>query len=120
MIVDDEPSLRQVVRRYLERRGWSVVEAGSAEEALGLLGEPSLRVDVVVVDLHLPGLSGGALCHRIPIVRPLLASRVLVASGDAEGAAEQLAAQGLRCPVLAKPFELDELARALDDIVSAA
>ncbi len=120
LLVDDEVSVRVVVRRFLERRGWAVLEAPSAEHALRLLNDDAVDVDVVLVDLHLPGLSGSALCQRISTAHPMLSARLLVASGDALKAVEELALESLHCPVLAKPFELDELGRTLDGLVAAA
>ena len=64
LLVDDEDPVRNVLRRYLELRGWAVIEATSAEEALVILDTEADSVGVVVVDFHLPGLSGGALCRR--------------------------------------------------------
>lgn len=113
LVVDDEPAVRGVLRRYLERRGWRVTEAPSAEDALSLLEDPAQHVDVTIVDLHLPGLSGSALCERISTVRPALASRIVVVSGDINGAARELQHSHLTCQMLAKPFELTELDRVL-------
>jgi DNA-binding NtrC family response regulator len=113
MLVHDDPSVRTTLRRYLERRGWLVVEAGSAEVALQLLVRDAMRVDVVLVDLHLGGASGSELCARIARLRPTLVNRLIVASGDALAAMEAMVRESLPCPVLAKPFELDDLDQLL-------
>jgi CheY-like chemotaxis protein len=117
LIVDDEISVRYVIRRYLGRRGWMVVEAGDAGEAMVALEDAAHPVDAVIVDLNLPGLSGSALCRRISTTRPALASRLILASGDAVAARDEAQREGLACRVLAKPFELVELDLALSDIV---
>jgi DNA-binding NtrC family response regulator len=120
MVVDDDQTVRLTLRRYLERRGWLVLEAESAEIALQLLVDDAAQVDAILVDLHLPGISGSALCARITRLHPALAKRLVIASGDALGAVEDMAREALLCPVLAKPFELDELDRVLDGVVAAA
>ena len=115
LVVDDEPAVRHVLRRYLDRRGWQVSEATTAAQALVMLVACTTSFDAVIVDLNLPDLPGSTLCRRIIALCPLLASRLIVASGDACGASEQLALESLSCPVLAKPFEL----AALDDALAA-
>ena len=63
LVVDDEPTLREVVVRYLERAGYRALEAGDGEEAEVLLrNQPP---DLVILDLMLPGTDGLELCRRI-------------------------------------------------------
>jgi DNA-binding response OmpR family regulator len=63
LVVDDDATVRDVVRRYLERAGHDVDQAGDGESALRLLsaGHP----DLVVLDLMLPGVNGAEVCRRI-------------------------------------------------------
>jgi DNA-binding response OmpR family regulator len=63
LVVDDDATVRDVVRRYLERAGHQVDQAGDGEDALRLLsvGQP----DLVVLDLMLPGVDGIEVCRRI-------------------------------------------------------
>jgi two-component system, NtrC family, nitrogen regulation response regulator NtrX len=56
LVVDDEPNLRRMLRALLQEEGWSVEEAGSAEEGLRRLDEAS--PDVILLDLVLPGRTG--------------------------------------------------------------
>jgi two-component system cell cycle sensor histidine kinase/response regulator CckA len=120
MVVDDDQNERSTLRRYLERRGWLVLEAGSAEVALQLLVRDAVRVDVVVVDMHVDGMTGSELCARLAKLRPALATRLILTSGDGHGAMEEMVRAALPCPVLPKPFALDDLDRLLDDVVAAA
>jgi two-component system cell cycle sensor histidine kinase/response regulator CckA len=113
LVVDDEQAVRSVLRRYLDRRGWEVLEAESGEQALALIDDAATRIDAVIVDVHMPGLAGTALCQRIAAARPALLSRMIVATGDAPAATAALAREQLICPVLPKPFELSELEQAL-------
>jgi DNA-binding response OmpR family regulator len=63
LVVDDEPVVRDVVVRYLQRDGYSTLEAGNGDDARGLIEaqEPSL----VVLDVMLPGTDGLELCRWI-------------------------------------------------------
>ncbi len=63
LIVDDEPIVRDVVVRYLQRDGFDTLEAGDGDTARSIIesGEP----DLVVLDVMLPGTDGLALCRWI-------------------------------------------------------
>jgi DNA-binding response OmpR family regulator len=77
LVVDDEPTIREVVVRYLEREGYRTLEAADGDEARRLLEQdmPSL----VVLDLMLPGTDGLALCRwlraRSPVPVIMLTAR---------------------------------------------
>ncbi|KAA3643599.1 MAG: DNA-binding response regulator [Chloroflexi bacterium] len=80
LVVDDEVTIREVVRRYLERDGFSVREAADGYEVLDQIEER--EPELIVLDLMLPGIDGLTLCrqirqkHRIPII-------MLTAKGEA-------------------------------------
>ena len=63
LVVDDEPIVREVVCRYLERESFTTLEAGDGEEALRLLRAE--EIDLVVLDVMLPGPDGLELCRWI-------------------------------------------------------
>ena len=79
LVVDDEPIVREVVVRYLEREGYRTLEAGDGDEARSLLErhEPSL----VLLDLMLPGTDGLDLCRWIR-ARSALPVIMLTARGE--------------------------------------
>lgn len=76
LVVDDESAIRGFVRRYLERDGYSVIEASNGRDALQLA---RLGVDLVVLDLMMPGLDGfdvaRQLRHHSPIPILMLSAR---------------------------------------------
>jgi two-component system response regulator ResD len=79
LVVDDEPTLREVVVRYLEREGYRALEAGDGDEAEALVRSdaPSL----VILDLMLPGTDGLEVCRRIR-ARSSLPVIMLTARGE--------------------------------------
>jgi PAS domain S-box-containing protein len=105
LLVDDEELVRMSTADMLMDLGYEVAEAGSAEEALRILGEnPAL--DLLVTDHLMPGLSGAELARQARRLRPDL--RILIVSGyaEAEGVDPDL-------PRLVKPFRIGELAESL-------
>jgi DNA-binding response OmpR family regulator len=63
LVVDDEPSICDVLTRYLEREGYAVEVAADGPEALRATAQMS--PDLIVLDLMLPGLDGLEVCHRL-------------------------------------------------------
>jgi DNA-binding response OmpR family regulator len=63
LVVEDEPTVREVVARYLQREGYAVSTASDGEEGLRLAVE--LRPDLLVLDLMLPGLDGLEVCRQL-------------------------------------------------------
>jgi CheY-like chemotaxis protein len=115
LLVDDEPVIRQALRRFFVRLGWAVDEAEDGTSALHhLLGDAASgraagEYAVIISDLRMPGVSGIELHARLAAQRPELLDRLILSTGDS-GSIE--AAEFLRrvhCPVLNKPFELAEL-----------
>jgi len=58
LVVDDEKNIRRTLQLVLEGEGYKVVSAGSAEEALSVLANPDIPVDMAMIDVKLPGISG--------------------------------------------------------------
>ena len=108
LVVDDEPSVRRVMARFLTRRGHTVDQAADGAAALEMVD--AADYDVVLSDLRMPGLNGEALMDRLR--ERGLADTVVVMTGDAAGAASRLGEAGV--PVLLKPVELADVARAVE------
>ena len=107
LLVEDEAPVRAFASRALRMRGFTVLEAESAEEALGKLEDRSLAVDVFVTDVIMPGMDGPSWVSKALETRP--GTRVVFVSGYAE---DSLAESRLRIPnavFLPKPFSLKEL-----------
>jgi len=63
LVVDDDPTVSDVVRRYLERAGYAVTLSADGRDALAAYER--IRPDLVVLDLMLPGLDGLEVCRRL-------------------------------------------------------
>ena len=117
-VIDDEPSVRAAIKRFLTRREWEVEEAEDGSVALDiLLHSAPNRYDVVMCDLRMPHLSGVELYRQLLVSRPDLVRRLLFSTGDvvSSEAADFLAESGR--PVIEKPFELSHLERLLNEIL---
>src|ERR1035438_9102367 len=68
LVVEDDDSLRRVTQLHLEKLGFPTTAAPDAEEALGILGVSPY--DVLLTDLHLPGMSGVDLLKRVKLEYP--------------------------------------------------
>ena len=81
LVVDDEPAVNCLVTRYLSHLGYTVLDAGSAEEALGIVWRQAPRIDLVLSDVAMPGVSGielaGTLLARAPGPSVILMTGVL-------------------------------------------
>ena len=106
LVVDDQRYARRVAYRLLSEAGYRVLEAEDAAEALEAMHMSRARVDLLILDVVLPGLDGIELAQRVWETWPN--QRILFMSGHA---AEVLAQHGLAdldVPFLAKPFTRDE------------
>ena len=81
LVVDDEPPLRKVLKTALTARGFTVEDAGSAERALELAGQPPL--DLILLDINMPRMGGIEDCRRLRVLMPHVGI-VMVTVRDAE------------------------------------
>ncbi|MFQ6047042.1 MAG: response regulator [Gemmatimonadales bacterium] len=114
LIVDDEAALRRVLERVLTRDGYEVLSAGSGEAALELLDAHD--VDMVLMDLRMPGMSGLTLYHAIASRWPPLIPRLAVMTGDPEDESLKEWLGVNNPPVIPKPFEVAEVLRLVDQL----
>ena len=108
VIVEDQPAIRRTMMRSLQNVGFNVIEACTAEEALAVVQDLDARVDLLVTDVVLPGLSGIKLADALRRRQPDL--RVLVCSGYMGHEQDTGIVLNERTAFLAKPFTGNELA----------
>ncbi len=107
LLVEDEAPVRAFASRALQLRGMTVLEADSAESALDLLEDTSLKVDVFVSDVVMPGIDGPSWVLKALEERP--ETQVVFMSGYAEEAFGEIQSRIPNSTFLPKPFSLTEL-----------
>ncbi|MGH7606567.1 MAG: response regulator [Gemmatimonadales bacterium] len=107
LVVDDEAGLRRVLERFLARHGYRVLSAGTAESAYEALA--SEHADALLLDIHLPTMSGLALYLAIIHRWPALEGRIAIMTGDADAENVRTWLEHHRCQVIRKPFNLQEV-----------
>jgi two-component system, cell cycle sensor histidine kinase and response regulator CckA len=105
LVVEDEATVRAVVRRTLEQHGYRVLEASNGEEAVRAATEYDGAICLIMTDVVLPGVSGPTLADLIRAGRP--DTPVLFMSGYTEDALALQRIVGQDAPFLAKPFTPD-------------
>ncbi|MGE0352517.1 MAG: ATP-binding protein [Gemmatimonadales bacterium] len=120
LIIDDEPSIRMALRRFFQRFKWVVDEADSGADGLNRLAgmDGANGYDVVITDLKMPGMSGIELHDRIRAAHPDQFRRLIIVTGDVASAEAQRLLQRTDRPVLEKPFEIEDLMRAVGEVTS--
>ena len=116
LVVDDDPTVSDVVRRYLERAGFAVTLSADGQSALEVYQRE--RPDLVVLDLMLPGLSGLEVCRRLRVMDPGLPVIMLTALGE-----ESDRVLGLELGAddyLTKPFSPRELVLRVQSVLRRA
>jgi CheY-like chemotaxis protein len=110
LVVDDEPAVRTLLAHLLRTKGYDVHEAEDGAAALAWLDQPARRVDLVVADVVMPGMSGIELAEAIGARWPDL--KVLFVSGYPQDAA-RTSGPAADIPVLSKPFTPSRIASAV-------
>jgi CheY-like chemotaxis protein len=118
LIVDDEPSVRSVTRALLRRRGFSVVEAATGQEAIDRVQAEPERFRLVLLDLTMPGMSGEETFRELRRIAPALT--IILMSGYSEQEVTPLFAGRGLAAFLQKPFRVDELDAAVRRVLGEA
>src|SRR5660398_177661 len=107
LVVEDDPTISDLLSYNLERAGYSVLQEGTGRGALERSMDPHLAVDLILMDLMLPGLDGMAASREIRRRRPQLPIIMLTARAERETLLEGFAAGA--DDYITKPFDVDEL-----------
>lgn len=112
LLVEDEAPVRAFAARALRIKGLTVLEAGSADEALKILQDKNLRVDLIVTDVIMPGLDGPSWVKVARADRP--DTPVIFVSGYADGKFGEDRLSIENSTFLPKPFSLAQLTATVD------
>lgn len=117
LLVDDEDNIIQVAKEMLERMGYEVLVARNGNEALDMVKDNPQKVDLLILDMIMPGLSGGKTFDKVREIRGDL--KVLLSSGySINGEAEEILQRG--CDgFIQKPYTMNELSKKITHILTA-
>lgn len=115
LVVDDEEMLSQMLKEFLEGEGYDVSAAVSGEEAVALCQDPEVKIDAVILDMSLPGMTGQQTFQRLVELQSEI--KVIISTGDPrQQAVHDVMGQGAH-GMLSKPFSLDHLAKVVRQVL---
>ena len=116
LIVEDDPSILMVLSAYLSGEGYRVLQAENGEQAFEILASKP-HLDLMVTDFRLPGgISGVQIAEPAVKLRPDL--KVVFISGYPQEIRETDSPLTRKAPILAKPFDLDELQNTIKTLLA--
>ena len=115
LLVDDDDPLRDLGVQILEAYGYTVLSAPDGESALQVYQECRDRIDLVVLDLMMPGM-GGALClQKLLEINPT--AKVIIASGySANGETEKATESGAKA-FIQKPYDVQQMLQVVREVI---
>jgi len=117
MLVEDEDMVALISDQMLTRLGHKVFVARSGPDALSIFQEHREKIDLVILDLIMPGMSGAETFERLKAIDPGV--NVLLSSGyTLNGQAEDILRRGCR-GFIQKPFTIEQLSQKIREILSS-
>jgi signal transduction histidine kinase/CheY-like chemotaxis protein len=117
LLVEDEDGVRKLLSHVLRKRGYQVLEASCGEQALGIFEREGSRIDLVLTDMVMPGMSGRELAGRIRRIAP--AARVVFMSGYTNDVQAPAGALEPGIFFLQKPLRPDALAAGVREALDS-
>lgn len=115
LLIDDEELILEVGEAMLEALGYNVIIAPDGGQAIELVEQKGAEIELVILDLIMPGLEGGKVFDRIREIQP--AMPVILASGySLEGQANDIMHRGCN-GFIQKPFNMSELSQKIRKIL---
>jgi len=115
LLVEDEESVRQLVRETLEAKGYAVIEAEDGQRGLEAATKFKGKIDLLITDVVMPGISGRELAQQLAHIRP--EAKVLYLSGYTEDTIVSEGAIESGTAFLQKPFTLQNLSRKVREVL---
>lgn len=117
LFVDDEDAIIEVGRQLLEALGYKVLLTKSGEETIDIYKKEMKNIDLIILDMIMPGMSGGDTYDELLKINPDV--KVLLASGySLNGQAEKILERGCE-GFIQKPFNLEELSKKIREVLEA-
>jgi two-component system, cell cycle sensor histidine kinase and response regulator CckA len=115
LLVDDEEPIRSLGTQILEEFGYTVLTAADGESALRLYSEEQEKIDLVILDLIMPGM-GGKLC-LVELLKINLEAKVAIASGySPDGPTKEILKNGAK-GFISKPYDLRQMLRVVREVL---
>ena len=118
LVVEDDDAVRRMTREFLKIKGYTVVEARSAANAIQIMEDRNEEIDLVLTDVLMPGMKGRELVNRLMQIRSNI--KVLYMSAYTEDAAINIGVLNPGTEFIEKPFGPDDLAAKIRDVISRA
>jgi CheY-like chemotaxis protein len=118
LVVEDEEGVRTLARKILERDGYRVLEARNGAEAVSVVQQHQGKIDLMVTDVVMPGMSGRVLAANMVSRLPKL--KVLYLSGYTDDAIVQHGILEREMYFLQKPFTADALSKKVRELLDAS
>lgn len=115
LIVEDEDAVRMFSSRAMQNKGYKVLEADSAEVALGIIEEHQGKIDLIVTDVMMPGMTGPDMAKEVLKKYPDI--KIIFMSGYGEDAFLDSFGEAREFYFLAKPFTLNKLASKVKEVL---
>ncbi len=117
LVVDDEPSVRELIHQVLRRRGYRVLVAADGLEALAVCEREAGKIDLAIVDVLMPRMGAHEL---LPILEERYPqTKILLTSGYSEPEARRLSAAYLAIAFIQKPYTAQQIAQAVEALILA-
>jgi PAS domain S-box-containing protein len=115
LLVEDQDGIRDLVREFLQKKGYTVLNAVDGNEALQIAANYQNSIHLLLTDVVMPNLGGRELAHRLTQTRPQM--KVLFMSGYPDHATWSSELVDDTAAVLQKPFPLDTMARKIRNLL---
>jgi two-component system cell cycle sensor histidine kinase/response regulator CckA len=115
IIVDDEPDILDIGQNTLEQFGYTVLMARSGEEAVEVYSRHGNRIDLVILDLGMPGMGGEKCLQELLCMNPSV--KVLIASGYASTQTVQSILEAGATGFMAKPYRLEDMLKKVREVL---
>lgn len=115
LLVDDEESVLKLGGKILDRLGYNILEARNGHEAVDVYRVHKNKIDLVILDMIMPDMGGGAVYDRIKMIKPDV--KVILSSGySAEGQAAAILERGCN-GFIQKPFSIKYLSQKIREVL---
>jgi CheY-like chemotaxis protein len=118
LLVDDEQLILDVGTKMLQYLGYNVLEAGDGQQALDLFNQNKNGLDLVILDMNMPGMDGAIVYEKLKTIRPDV--RILIASGYFETNRIRGMLKNAYTGFIQKPFSVDALSDKIMEMLAAS